>query len=328
VGQVVAAFLAVWLGFKCGVGPLVSQARKRPTYVLVHNHEDVEYVARLGWRRLIQELSARSVCQFDLYVGMPETQTLTLIPGDKTRKRTKLRIPLRPGYIVLVNVDRKGAYSLLDAAAVKGLSIGSDAVKALASQLAQNKEPAAVVEMLPKLVEFNKKAYKGTTNELLLDDRQYQMGSFAAGAVKLDHASTRPVLVFGPVWRLEFADGWSMHTMADAEKAEGAVRLPQTTVKLPMTLSPVIPANRDAVFRRTGNRVELSVSQMPQKVTCEGIGFDGNWQYSAAWAPGAGGKPAWSWTWTFNGYGADKDKKMRRVNIRVSGQADPTYKIE
>ena len=119
VAQVLVTVLAMVFGFKFGVGPLISTMRNRPTRVMIWNETGQDYQARLGWRRLKANLSNKTLCRFELYVGMREKQTLTLIPtaGGKT---LKTKLTLRPGAGVDVVVGWDGAFDVREAQAAPG----------------------------------------------------------------------------------------------------------------------------------------------------------------------------------------------------------------
>lgn len=323
--QVAAGLLAVVFGYKCGVGPIVAQARGKPTYVFVDNHGDTAYAVRLGWRRLKQELTAHSMCQFDLYVGMPEKQGLVLKP-EGGGKAVKLRVPVRPGCTVLVNLGQEGTYAVYDPDVGRSQAAGAS-VRNLANQLSQRSAPAACVEIAAVLRRVGGESFKGTVNDLFLDGRTYDLRSAPGPGRSEEEQQERqeeaPKLhvTAGDRWRVQLADGYTnfIHTKPDA--FDGGVRLPATDVQFPGGMAARITGREDLQVRGSGEAVSASLDLRGVKVRVPAGVFTGTWRYRASFPGTVKGKPAWSWSWAFGGRG-EVEGERRSLSVRIDGASN------
>lgn len=297
------AVLAVIVGYWLGFGPLISSMRKLPTRVVVQNHENVQYQARLGWRRLKQELYPKSICSFELFVGMNEKQGLKLKPVEPPDAApAKMKVPLRPGSVVLVNVNAVGKYAAYDPELVKNEAL--DAPKQINEQILKNIAPASAPAAVKKLAEIGKKALIEVTSLPFYFATDYNMA-----AIPMLHseelqsnpdAPPRPrltsdgkLLLSGKDWQLE-------HYYQDTEKEYAQIRLPGGELSLAsgrFTLK--CPA---VMARLTGDAGKFNIDfSIPAKIESEKQTFSGTWAYHADNAKGE-----WNWRWVFRGNNADK----------------------
>ena len=312
--QVGVASLALVLGYKCGVGPIVSQVRGKPTRVLVDNHGDVAYAARLGWRRMKQDLSAHSVCQFELYVGMPETQGLVLKPTEGGRA-VKVRVPVRPGHAVLVNVGQEGTYAAYDPS-VGGSEAVTGPVLDLAKQLSQCSAPTACVEIAAVLRQVGQASFKGTVNDLFLDGRTYALGGLPGVGGFDEEAGPRLRVTAGDRWRVQLANGYTDFRYGKPEDVDGGVRFPATSILLPGDMALRTTGREDFQIKGIGEAISAALDLRMAKVKAPAGVFTGTWRYRATFPGTVKGKPAWTWSWSFDGRG-DVDGERRELSVRI-----------
>jgi len=327
--QIVIALLILFVGYKYGFGPLISHARGRSTLVVVQNHENTEYQAKLGWRRLKQQLPANAVCKFDLAVGMSETHTLTLTPqagpngGEATAEVVKVRVPLRPNCQILVNVRQKGNYAIYRPESVAKENARSAALK-LNSEILKGKRPRSTRAATDRLQEIGKKAVEGFSNDLLFDGDKYRFfrmyGMMRKANDKED--TSKPLLVSAEPYTLK-GDGCQLNYYHhDPEHVTGSLGLPGGELTLGDDMKLTIPANCNASVSRQGEHLEVSVSVPNQSVEAEGIKFVGTWTYRAS----SPGDDKWTATWS---YAATNPRASGQptLNVTVSHKGEVTKKV-
>ena len=169
---------AIICGYKLGFGPLVSHYRDKPSYVIVQNHEDIEYVATLGWRRMREELYKQSLINFEVWVGMPESQTLKITPKvPGTAQPFSVSVPLRPGETSLLNLKGKGEYGIYELSAVAGKRLDTPEVKALATEISSNRAPGSAVKVSRQIRDVVAPAFKGIKTDMLFRGSAYDFES-------------------------------------------------------------------------------------------------------------------------------------------------------
>ena len=324
--QVLAVLLILGVAYRFGFGPLISGARDMTTYVVVHNHEDIEYNVKLGWRALLGSssykavLSAQSVCSFEIDVGMPEKQGLKLTPVEEGKGEPfKLRVPLRPGRAIMVNLRQKGTYAVFDIGKASAAQVGGALAK-LASQIANGQPPASAPQVADAILAVGKGSLVGTVDELFLSSDDYNLPAIASFGKRISAIdSAKPALSWLPAYRLNFKNGYCNYEHKAPNKLEGGVRLPEKTVKVSAGRTIAIDPKSSPMieFRGNSNSPQLSLRLDNQTVTLDKKVFRGTWSYGARRAPGK--TPKWTSSWSFAG--ATTDAKYRvRVTVDANNQ--------
>jgi len=344
--QAVMGVLALVMGYKFGFGPLISKARELPTNVIVQNHEPYEYVASLGWRRIKQELYKEAPCRFEIYVGMPEKQTLTMIPKEAGKgEKFKVKVPLRPGGIVIVNLKRKGEYGVFDPSAVSGEKLAGADLGKLLREVAANQAPQSAVKVSRAVRDLVRPAFKGTKTDLYFLSGQYNLlegsmfGVAAQAKKKKEEAKKKKeedkksdvkpkkkdFVLFPPVRRLSFSGGYSVYDHRQPDKVDRGVYLDVKAIKL--NKSRTIKASRVLMEIRGDNNKLTLQSHFPSSVELKGTKFTGEWRYSASSAFTGKNKGRWTWNWRFTGSGHLKGSTYR-MNLSVNSAGIETQKVQ
>ena len=349
-GRTALAVLIVGFGYKFGFGPILASMLRKPSNVIVKAGEGPSYRAVLGWRRLEQELPSGSVCRYQIFVGMPESQTLLLEPivNDEETKRIaglkaqaakagkltaeqqaaiessgkpiKLKVKVRMGKDVIVNVGQKTVFNIVDDAAVKSLKISTELSQVIAD-IGSGKTPTSALALADKLAEIMKAASKGTTKDLFIPLDNYRPDPFmvdseAMQQLKLD----KPMVTAMPMQRLAFANGSANLTFNQPENVDGSVMAPEFSVGLVPNITLKVSANTPIqVFRLSQRlRIQLQVGGQPLKVSSGQ--FTGTWDYQASCKLDKSGPAEWRWQWVFRGSGQYKgdDKKFKDKKVNVT----------
>ena len=324
--QALMGVLAVGLGFKFGIGPLISSVRKKPMRVVVQNHEDIDYVAKLGWRRLTQELYKESICGFEVFVGMPEKQTLRVAPKEGDGESFKLKIPLRPGGLLMVNLKQKGKYGVFDLAAVRGKKAGAELGR-LASEISKNVAPKSATGAANSAHKIAVASFTGTVDDLLFygDDYRFPVIAMYGVAPEEDKkAKDKPFLAYPPIRQVAFSGGNATYDHRAPKVIKCSLRFPgnvkvirlskATSVKLDPKRLPNIEMANDS------KKVSLSMRIPQNGFKVNKRAFNGEWDYRAS-RPLGGKKPVWTWSWTYRGNSYVGGKHFRAtVTVRPGGK--------
>jgi len=348
--QAVLLFFAIFCGFKFGVGPLISQFRDKPTYVIVQNHEDVEYTAMLGWRRSKEDLYKQSLVNYEVWVGLPERQTLRLepkVPG--TAQPFSLKIPVRPGGITLVNLKALGEYGVYELAAVTGKKLDTPELKALAAEVGANRSPDSAVKVSRQIRDLVAPAFKGTKKEMLYRSSQYDFDSGMlyrmrqheldrqkAGKAKADDKSKnkppppppapKPLICYPVARTLNFANGSALHNPVDREKVERSIVLPLTTLNLSGTRIVKCQSPR-LLFAGDAKALTLTIQMQNATVTADGKSFVGTWDYRASCALEGKDANRWRWGWIYHGMTQGAGKRFSLdIKVEADGKEARTVK--
>jgi len=326
VAQVLGVILILGIAFKFGFGPLISSARKMTSYVIVQNHEDIDYTAKLGWRALLgsssykAELSKQSVCSFEIDVGMPEKQTLTLIPVEEGKGEPfKVKVPLRPGLAVLVNLKAKGTYAVYDIGKAGSKQVGGE-LKKLVSQVSAAQAPTAAPQVAKAILAIGKESLVTTVKDPMFFSTEYNLPAIALFGEQVSKVDqSKPVLSWLPVFHLNFKDGYCNYARGEPKKIEGGVKFVSKTVKVSRSrvikLNPKSPPNLE--LRGTNASPQLSMRLGSQTVEAEKRKFSGTWSYTAKRSGGK--KPRWTSSWSFTGT-AESGKYRVQVTVDAKGQ--------
>jgi hypothetical protein len=350
VVQCILFAFAIIGGYKYGFGPLVSNYREKPSYVVVQNHEDIEYVATFGWRRAKEDLYKQSIVNFELPVGMPESQTLTIspkVPG--TAQPFRVSVPLRIGQTTLVNLKGKGEYGIYEMYAVAGKQLETAELRALTAEVSTNRAPESAVKVSRQVRDLVAPAFKGTKTDMLfrgsaydfdpgmlyrLRERQQAKDAKKAAAKDEKKADApppppKPMVVFPATRQVSFANGSGLHCPVDPERVDRAVVLPATA----MTLSDgahtrVIKVNSPRLTM-TGDAKAMNLAIVLQNavVNADGKNFTGQWDYRASCALEGKDANAWRWSWVFKGTGESAGRRYG-LDLRVEMDGKETRSIK
>jgi len=351
--QGVVILIVVYFGYICGIGPLLSHHSEKPTYVIVQNHEDVEYVAKLGWRRLKQELFKKAYCRFELYVGPPflgiaERQTLTITPKQKgAGEGCKLKITLRPDAKILVNLKKKGKYGVFDLAKAKGQKI-DDSLGRLLKAISNNEAPTAAMAVTRSARKIAKSTFVETREDLMYTAEQYQLARIwllgmgagkqqkkdAKGKDKKKEEKKKPekpkkpkplppyMIVHPPNYRIDFTGGSCWYYHDDPNKIEMAIHLPLKTIELTDSRTLKVKNLGQLTMRGDADKLTMSVQMTSHTVKAEGMTFSGNWAYNAT----GDREKGWRWSWVFRGHSSKKGVPYA-INVRVDKDGKETLKV-
>lgn len=284
------------LGYKFGFGPLLTAKRNQPTELYVVNHTDKGYDLLFGWRRLERVLHPQSHVYLKLFVGMKETQTLTLTPeGGGTPSKTK--VPLAPDQQLLINVDQATTYYVAEPERTHDQRLAR--LDLLRRELANRQPPKTLLALAQDLRTIATSAILSSTDDLIIDLAPYQpyLREVDAFSELLPAgARDKPLLTPEPL-DLIFANG-NLHLQPDQPDIVKAtvtlggpvdVNLGRTAIRMPADTELRIGA-RDGVtslnaFVRSGLPVHYQDTD-----------FIGSWTYQANHKPSG-----WSWAWAFSG---------------------------
>jgi len=328
-GQLLAGLLALWYGFKLGIGPLVSSIRGKSTLVSIVNPGKTDYTAVLGWRHLHRHLPKGGACCFETYVGMRERQGLTLKPAGGGPS-IKVKVPMRPGGKILVNP--KGAVRLctLFPGKIGRLSV-REVSDVLTEQIIENGAPDAADVLFDLMEGFVKVTLGEPVRGEFLDGAAYRFGAGLEGCKpppkpgkkKADKKVKKtgpplPLLVRAEKpQRATFREGYLSVRAAAPRTIEGALRLKAVTVSLPPNITIKIPKGTELKIKRTAGRSDLAFDLQNQTITPQKTKFRGVWQYRA-WSAEPG---RWGWVWVFHGEGKIKGKKKKlTLRFKNGGQ--------
>lgn len=334
--QVVLGILAITVGYKLGFGPLISKARNMPSFVIVQNHEPYEYIAQLGWRRLKQDIYKNGMCSFEIYVGMSEKQTLRVNPKEPGQGEAyKVKVPVRPGGTIIVNLKQLGDYGLFDPSSVGGKKLAAGDVDKLEKEFAAFAAPQTVVKLNRDIRDLVRPAFKGTKNDLFFVDTQYDLQNIPVfdrtpNKKEGEKKEEKPVVkkdmvVFPPVRRLNYGNGYAVYDHTDPERVERGVYLNVKNIVLSKTRT--IPGGRILLELRGDKNVLNLSARIQSSVTDSGAKFTGEWRYSAAMSNSGDAKGRWKYQWQFVGNG-DLNKKTQRLTLTVQPGGNETKKIQ
>lgn len=342
-GQVVLLVLALFFGFKLGVGPLISQFRDRPTYVIVQNHEAIDYTAALGMRRIKEDLYKNGLANYQVWVGLPERMTLRITPTvPGTAEPYKVKVPVRPGAVTLVNLKALGEYGVYDLTALSGKKLDTAELKDLAAEIGANRAPASAIKVSRQVRDLVGPAFIGTRQDLfyrsahyefdpslLYRQRQHELDRERAGKAakkaKTSSKNPKPHLAFPAARVLTFTNGSSLYHPTDREKVERTVTLPTTTLNLSgsrilKVAPPKVTLTGDA------KAIALVIQLQNTKVTAEGKSFLGTWDYRATCRLEGKDANRWVWSWVFRGLGSAGNKRYN-LELRVGPDGKETVKV-
>lgn len=319
--RIVAALVILFLAFKFGVGPLISAGRGLKTVVIVKNSSETTYKLRLGWRMISNSVIGNSQTQFELDVGMPETQGLLIVSEDGKVSK-KIRVPVRPGGVTLVNLDQEAKFYVFEPDKIEASSIAGSAD--LAKELISREPPRSAVKVVNSIRELGKTAFKEDRNDLFFDLTKYKpQGGIGYYTSNKANPVTSPVLTLEP-FQLEMkTENGSVKFNPDVPKiVEGSIYLEsETKVQLSPEYAVTIP--KTAQLRVTFSdkeRLDLRFGVGNQKIKHAGKDYNGNWNYAGFYDPAA---KAWHWSWTYDGYTTNSQPQDRfRLNITFSDAGD------
>jgi hypothetical protein len=360
-GRIALAVFIVGFGYKFGFGPILASMLRKPSNVIVKAGEGPSYRAVLGWRRLEQELPSGSVCRYQIFVGMPERQTLLLEPilNEEETKRVaefkaldpgkltpaqketieaakdkKLKVKVRMGRDVIVNVGKKTAFNVVDDVAVKEIKIENE-IRQVTAEISGGKAPAAALALADKLAEIVKTASRGTVTDLFIPLDNYRPDPFMVDSeVMHKQKLDKPIITAMPMQRLAFGNGTANITFNQPDNIDGSVQAPEFSVTLVPNISLKVRGNTPLQVFRLSQRLRLQLQAGGQQLKVPAGQFTGNWDYQASCKLEKNGPTDWRWQWVFRGSGQYKgdDAKFKGKKVSVTctwvQNQPPSYEIE
>lgn len=326
----VGALLVLYFGYQYGFGPILFNILKKPAVVVVKSGEAVEYEAVLGWRRMKQPLSANGMARFELHVGMPEKQGLTITPVQAGKGTpSKVWVPLAPGRAVIVNLNGKTTFHKVDTTQTRPLKLEAEA-EVMMAQIYGQQAPAAAQSVAARLQDIADKGVLGTCADEFIYPAEWRTEyyyDFGTDPAKQKAAKEKVLLTAQPSTRLEFANGGVNRTFANPALIDGAFRVKGGKVRLKPEEKPVlvtIPENTEVRVTRNDKVLEVALAIDGQPFTVSRGKFTGRWDYRATKDLQ---KQEWKWTWSYSGDG-EYDKARAKVRCRWEGEAMPKYELE
>ena len=332
-------FLVVALfGFKLGVGPLLSKLREKPTYVVVYNFESKECTATLGWRRLKKDIYPGASACFEVYVGMRETQQVTLTNKATGQVVGAVKVPLWPGGLTVVNVGGKGSFARVRPWSVKDENLPSGDVRQLADQIGGHQEPSAFLKLAPEGRRIAKKALVKmaqdpyfTSAQFRFEDRIIQgdteiMKKFLADLEKRRKESKRQfdLLVCPPQCNASFSGGSALYDPRNEQRTQMTIWLPRKTFQVGRSLTVTLKDNPKVEAFDVDGGVQLKTEIQNYTSRFGQADYVGTWRYSATYKNGR-----WDWAWSFDGQSSKAPNGRRGVNYRYDRnykENGPNYK--
>jgi hypothetical protein len=146
--SVVAVILL--LGYNMGLGKLINYARHRPAYVLVYNDGSQDYELRLmGQTKWVN--AGGSVVFQDLYVPGTRHRRLTVSHPDSKELCKCMKVPVKPGMDLVVNLDSQREFAVYDQVALKKQRLPDKDLDILVQELSSAKDPCSVFVLAGKL---------------------------------------------------------------------------------------------------------------------------------------------------------------------------------
>jgi hypothetical protein len=324
-------FLVVaFFGFRLGVGPLISKFRETPTYVVVYNGMGQEYTASLGWRRLKKDIYPNTSACFEVYVGMRETQTLTLTPKKGNGPVITSRVPMWPGGITVVNPGGKATFAQLRTGDARKEKLLHADVKRLADQIGGHQDPTGIHKLTPEAKRIAKKALVGErTDEIFTSarfrfDRSILQGDtevIARFLKKLEERQKKTkreydLMVFPPQRSVDFSGGSAYLDLRNKNLTRMTIWLPRKQFSIGIVTLKLKDNPKLEVSNASG-RLELKM-EIPQTTKFGSRSYRGNWRYFAYEEKGK-----WHWAWSFDGTADKAPKGVKHVSYRYGDNRKP-----
>lgn len=345
--QIVMALLAVVLGYKYGFGPLISNFRGLPSYVLIHNHEGATYDARLGWRARLglgghrTAVFGNTMAHLELYVGLPETRTLSVVPTESgSGESFSVRVPIRPAGISLVNCRGKGTYGLYTMQAVEDKKLDTPELKKLGAEIAANRSPDTAIRVSRQIRDLVDEAFMGTKNDEVFRSSQYRFADSllvtireklarnprADGGESSAPARDVPVLHFPASARVSFANGAAVQGVAENAPVEREVSLPVSAFNL--NQNRIVKAKSPRLTIRVDPTViRLRIELANASVNVSNQDFTGVWVYQASCPLEGPGRNRWSWHWEFKGSAKVRNRTLN-CTLKVNQKGAETKSVK
>jgi len=316
--------IVAFFGFRLGVGPLISKMRGTPTYVVVYNHGESVCIASLGWRRMKKEIHpGTSVC-FEVYVGMRETQTVTLTPKEGG-KVIKGRVPMWPGGLTVVNPGKLGTYGLWELDAVRDEKLSGADMKRLAEQVGAHKEPSAVVRLVAQGRRIAKKALADSRTDAVFTSDKYEFqpsivngDAVAVAEFMKNLAETREkskkqhdLVTFPARQTVDFSGGSVLFDANDEKRVQMSLHVPKTVFQAGKNQTIKLKGNPELAVTGGKGGLRLSIEVKDHSSKFGSRTYKGTWRYEA-WQS----KGKWDWKWSFAGHDGKAPKGKQTVAFR------------
>ncbi|MGI5924169.1 MAG: hypothetical protein ACOX9E_09515 [Lentisphaeria bacterium] len=154
------------LGYKLGLGKILNYALHRPSYVLVCNGSADGYDLRLMGQNKAIVAGGNMVFQ-DLYVSGTCRRTLEVAKMDSREVMKRMKVPIKPGMDVVVNLDSKQEFAVYDLAAAGKRRLPDRDIAGLADEISAGKEPSSIFTLCSKI--------RGMAAPLLLERKREEV---------------------------------------------------------------------------------------------------------------------------------------------------------
>ena len=321
--QVFWFVVVAFFGYRLGVGPLVSKFRQTPTFVVVYNNMPVEYTASLGWRRMKKDIYPKTSVCFEVYVGMRESQGLTLTPKNGTGPVVKERVPMWPGGITVVNPDGKAEFAQIRPGAARQEKLVSGDVKRLADQVGGHQAPSGIHKLIPEGRRLAKKALVAERSDKIFTTAQFRFDrSIIQGDTqvvdrfwkKLEERQKKSkrdydLIAYPPQRTVEFSGGTAYLDLRNENSTRMSIWLPRKhfgvgIASINLKDNPKLEVSRSS----DGKRLELRMEFASYTSKFGSRSYNGNWKYYAYEEKGR-----WHWAWTFDGTSDKAPKGLKKV---------------
>ncbi len=295
--KLIILVIAVLVGWKYGIGPLLSHQRQQPSNLWVVNDTDQSYDLSLGWRRLKRVLHPQSHVQFTLYVGMKEKQTLKVTPdgGGATRN---IAVELAPNSRLLLNLDKATTYYSYMPERAHNERVQH--LDALGRQLQNRQPPTALSQIVDNLRAIGNTTLQGSTDALFIDLAEYTpyiltIQDFS----EIPAPGDRPTpLLTAETLNLTFANGQMSFNGAKPENTTATVKL-DTQLQVPLSRAITVnvkPGTTLDIRAESSSITLFFMAGETMNVEWDGGTYSGSWSYHARQ-----NAASWEWNWTFSG---------------------------
>ncbi len=138
------------LGYNLGLGKILNYALHRPAYVLVCNGGADDYDLRLMGQEKWISAGGSTVFQ-DLYVSGTRHKTLELAKSGGGEVLKRVKVPIKPGMDVVVNLDSKQEFAVYDLVAVGKQRLPDKDMANLLEELSTGKDPSSIFALSSKI---------------------------------------------------------------------------------------------------------------------------------------------------------------------------------
>lgn len=162
------------LGYKLGLGKILNYALHRPAYVLVCNGGSDGYDLRLMGQEKPVDAGGNTVFQ-DLYVSGTCRRTLEIAKTGSHEVLNRVRVPIKPGMDVVVNLDSKQEFAVYDLAVAGKRRLPDRDIAGLVEEVSTGKAPSSIFTLCSKIRGLAAPLLLERKREVIITSHQYDL---------------------------------------------------------------------------------------------------------------------------------------------------------